>query len=268
MKFLTLIEIEVKKILPWLISLFTLMTALTGSLFFKEISDLKKELIPKLLDSSVNEYVQNNGHITLAQILDNQILILGIFILFAIIIVCLGLYLWYKEWVGTSKRIYMLLSLKGQRTSILLSKLVVIILSVFVFYAIVLLDLGLGSILMNSLLPEGVVGEHLVQGALLQSQFINFVLPLTITDFIYKLLFVILMFGLISVFVLSDRSKRIFGIIFGTLYGIINIAIFLYTKSLFLFVDERFIVNFGFVLIASVLSYGISTWLLNKKVSI
>lgn len=42
MKLLTLIEIEVKKIIPWLISLFTLMTVLTGSLFFKEISDLKK----------------------------------------------------------------------------------------------------------------------------------------------------------------------------------------------------------------------------------
>lgn len=268
MKLLTLIEIEIKKILPWLISLFTLMSLLTGSLFFKEISDLKKKLIPTLLDSSVSEYVQNNGHITLASILDNQILIIGIFILFAIIIVCLGLYLWYKEWIGSSKRIYMLLSLKGQRTSILLSKLIVIILSVFVFYAVVLLNLGIGSVLLNTLLPDGLTGEHLVQGALLQSQFINFVLPLTLTDFIYKLLFVILMFGLISVFVLSDRSKKIFGIIFGILYGIANIAVFLYTKSLFLFVDERFFVNFGFVLIGTVLSYSISTWLLNKKVSI
>ena len=107
----------------------------------------------------------------------------------------------------------MLLSLKGQRTSILLSKLIVIILSVFVYYAIVLLNLGIGSLLLNTLLPDGLTGKHLVQGALLQSQFINFVLPLTMTDFIYKLLFVILMFGLISVFVLSDRSKRIFGII-------------------------------------------------------
>ena len=233
MKLLTLIEIEVKKIIPWLISLFTLMTVLTGSLFFKEISDLKKKLIPTLLDSSID-----------------------------------GLYLWYKEWIGSSKRIYMLLSLKGQRTSILLSKLIVIILSVFVYYAIVLLNLGIGSLLLNTLLPDGLTGKHLVQGALLQSQFINFVLPLTMTDFIYKLLFVILMFGLISVFVLSDRSKRIFGIIFGIFYGIANIAVFLYTKSLFLFVDERFFVNFGFVLIGTVLSYGISTWLLNKKVSI
>ena len=268
MKLLTLIEIEVKKIIPWLISLFTLMTVLTGSLFFKEISDLKKKLIPTLLDSSIDDYVQNNGHVTLASILDNQILIIGIFILFAIIIICLGLYLWYKEWIGSSKRIYLLLSLKGQRTSILLSKLIVIILSVFVYYAIVLLNLGIGSLLLNTLLPDGLTGKHLVQGALLQSQFINFVLPLTMTDFIYKLLFVILMFGLISVFVLSDRSKRIFGIIFGIFYGIANIAVFLYTKSLFLFVDERFFVNFGFVLIGTVLSYGISTWLLNKKVSI
>ena len=155
MKLLTLIEIEVKKIIPWLISLFTLMTVLTGSLFFKEISDLKKKLIPTLLDSSIDDYVQNNGHVTLASILDNQILIIGIFILFAIIIICLGLYLWYKEWIGSSKRIYMLLSLKGQRTSILLSKLIVIILSVFVYYAIVLLILGIGSLLLNTLLPDG-----------------------------------------------------------------------------------------------------------------
>lgn len=268
MKLLTLIEIEIKKILPWLISLFTLMTVLTGGLFFKEISDLNKKLIPTLLDSSVSEYIQNNGHITLASILDSQILIPGLFILFAIITICLGLYLWYKEWIGTSKRIYMLLSLKGNRLSILLSKLIVIILSVCVFYAIVLIDLGIGSLLMNMLLPEGIVGNHLVQGALSQSQFISFVLPLTMTDFIYKFMFVLLMFGIISVFVLSDRSKKIFGILFGILYGIANIAVFLYTKSLFLFIDERFMVNFGFVLIGTVLSYGISAWLLNKKVSI
>ena len=96
MKVLTLIEIEVKKFIPWLISLFTLMTVLTGSLFFKEISDLKKKLIPTLLDSSIDDYVQNNGHVTLASILDNQILIIEIFIVFAIIIICLGRYLWYK----------------------------------------------------------------------------------------------------------------------------------------------------------------------------
>lgn len=268
MKFLTLVEIEIKKILPWLVTLLIGFTVVSGGLFYRTISLFKKDIMSALLSGTVEEYVQAKGQLTLAKVFDGSSMIPLIFIFAAIMLVCLAFYLWYKEWIGYSKRIYMLLSLKGQRFSIFLSKLLVILGSMFIFYGVVLLNLGLGSFLMHTLLPDGIVAPHLIQGTLLQSDYIGMILPLTLGDFLYKTLFVILMFNLISLFVLADRSKRIFGLIFGTIYGLANVALFVYTKTLFLFVDERFFINWGFVIATGALSMGISAWLLNKKVSI
>ena len=75
-------------------------------------------------------------------------------------------------------------------------------------------------------------------------------------------------FSLISVFVLCDRSKKIFGLIAGVIFGIANIALFIYTKTLYLYIDERFFVDYGFVFGMSAISIFICGWLLNKKVSI
>ncbi len=268
MKFLTLIEIEIKKILPWLVTLFLGVTVVSGGMFYRTINLFKQDMMPILMNSTVEEYVGMKGQLTLAKVFDGSSMIPLIFIFTAIILVCITFYLWYKEWFGYSKRIYMLLSLKGQRFSIFLSKLVVIIVSMFIFYGVVLLNLGLGSLLMHAILPEGIVAPNLIQGTLLQSEYIAMILPLTIGDFLYKTLFVILMFNLISLFVLADRSKRILGLVLGTIYGIANVVIFVYTKTLFLFIDERFFVNWGFVIITAALSMAISAWLLNKKVSI
>lgn len=268
MKFLTLVEIEIKKILPWLATLFIGITVALCGLFYRTITLFKQDIMPKLLESSVDEYVKNNGQLTLGKVFDGSSMIPLLLIFAAIILACITFYLWYKEWFGYSKRIYMLLSLKGQRFSIFLSKLLVIVVSFFIFYGVVLLNLAIGGLLMNIILPEGIVANNLIQGALAQSNYIGMILPLTLGDFLYKMLFIILMFNLISVFVLADRSKRILGLIFALIYGIANVVIFVYTKTLFLFVDERFFVDWGFVVVATVLSMGISAWLLNKKVSI
>ena len=162
----------------------------------------------------------------------------------------------------------MLLSLKGQRFSIFLSKLVIILLSVFCFYGVILINLGIGALLMNALLLDGTVANQLMTTMLQKSYFIGMILPLSISDFIYKIAFIILMFSLISVFVLCDRSKKIFGLIAGSIFGIANIALFIYTKTLYLYIDERFFVDYGFVFGMSTVSILICAWLLNKKVSI
>ena len=121
---------------------------------------------------------------------------------------------------------------------------------------------------MNALLLDGTVANQLMTTMLQKSYFIGMILPLSISDFIYKIAFIILMFSLISVFVLCDRSKKIFGLIAGAIFGIANIALFIYTKTLYLYIDERFFVDYGFVFGISTVSILICAWLLNKKVSI
>ena len=268
MKFLTLIEIEIKKVLPWLATLFIGLITVSGGLFYYSINNYKTQILPEIMNSSVSEYVEQYGQLSLVQIFD-QTPYLPIFYIFtALLLVCITFYLWYKEWFGTSKRIYLLLSLKGHRFFIFLSKLVVILLSFFIFYGVILLNLGIASLLMTTILPKGTVTDLLISGVMQQSQLIGMILPLSIGDFIYKIAFIILMFSLISVFVLCDRSKKIFGIIVGIIFVIANITLFIYTKTLYLYFDERLFVNYGFVFGMSAISIFICGWLLNKKVSI
>ena len=70
MKFLTLIEIEIKKILPWLGTLFIGLTALSTEMFYRSIGNYKNEMLPGIMSSSVAEYVQTNGKLSLVQIFD------------------------------------------------------------------------------------------------------------------------------------------------------------------------------------------------------
>ena len=268
MKFLTLVELEIKKILPWLATLFISLTALSTLLFYRSISNFKTNMLPQIINTSVTEYVEEYGKLSLNHVFDQTVSLPLSYIFFALLLICVTFYLWYKEWFGTSKRIYLLLSLKGHRFSILLSKVVVILGSFFTYYGVILLNLGIGALLMKSILPEGTVNHHLLSQMLSQSYYIEMILPLSIRDFIYKTLFIILMFSLISVFVLCDRSKKVIGIIAGTIFGMMNIILYVYTQTLNLFFDERFFVNYGFVIGASVISLFICYWLLNKKVSI
>lgn len=268
MKFLTLLEIEFKKIMPILGVLFGGGLVLIGGLFYKAINGFKGDFIQKAVAQTVEEYVSQNGVVTLAGIIDNQPMIVSVFILIASLVVMSGFYLWYKEWFGQSKRIYMLLTLKGSRFTIFLSKLCVIVVSIVLYYGFVMFSLVLGAILMNVILPAGLAGENLLQGAMMQSSVLPFAIPNTMGQLAYELVFVVMIFSILSTFVMLDRSKRIFGMIMGALYGIATVALFIYTKTLFLFQDEVFYVNWTFVLGITLISTLLSAYLLDKKVTI
>ncbi len=142
MKFLTLIEIEIKKLLPWMLSLFITLSAVSTGLFYKLINKTyQKEILPQIMQSSLETYVKENGRVSLTLLFDSTPVPL-LFLLSAILLVCFAFYLWYKEWFGASKRIYMLLTLKGSRFKLFLSKLIVTVFSVFCFYGVILLNLG------------------------------------------------------------------------------------------------------------------------------
>ena len=67
MKFLTLIEIEMKKILPWLATLFIGLTALSTGMFYRSIGNYKNKMLPEIMSSSVAEYVQTNGKLKIGR---------------------------------------------------------------------------------------------------------------------------------------------------------------------------------------------------------
>jgi len=272
MKLLTLMEIEIKKVLPILLVILGLMIVASALLFYRFSEEANRTLLPYLSDISVQEYVEYYGEVTLAQVLEHGYGLMNVLFGFTaiLLVATLTFYLWYKEWLGQSKRIYMLLSLRGPRFTILLSKLLTVLGASFIFYGAVLLSLGLGGIIANFVLPDGIFVFTPITSVMAQATPLGFgfSFPLTFIDFIYKIFFVTVGFSGISVWVLSDRSKKIFGGIFGLLYCIILANLYIRTLTTFLFYDERFLVDWGFVLGACVVNLALSYFLLNKKISI
>ena len=73
MKFLTLVEIEIKKILPWLATLFISLTALSTLLFYRSISNFKTNMLPQIINTSVTEYVEEYGKLSLNHVFDQTV---------------------------------------------------------------------------------------------------------------------------------------------------------------------------------------------------
>lgn len=97
MKFLTLIEIEIKKMIPWLATLFIGLTAISTAMFYRSIGNYKDQMLPEIMNTSVTEYVQEYGKLSLNQVFDGTAFLPLSYIFAALLLVCVAFYLWYKE---------------------------------------------------------------------------------------------------------------------------------------------------------------------------
>jgi len=272
-KFLALLEVEFRSMVLVLVGIFGFLTVISGWLFYSLATELGHEIVDQLSsDFRAADFVNETGGVTLIEIMNynwRQFHYLLFMLALLLVIVIVGFSLWYKEWVGKSKRIYFLLSLKGTRFTIFLSKLVAMMSAVWIFYGMLLVNLFIGSQIAERVLPDGVLAANLVRGVLLSGhEIIAIVIPVSFSHFILKTLLIATIFNALSCLVLMDRSKRIVGFIGGLLYCIALSGIFVYLQHLWLFHDERVLVNWGFALVANVLSLAISYFLINQKVSI
>ena len=140
--------------------------------------------------------------------------------------------------------------------------------AIVIFDGVFLLLLQTDAWMVQAILPEGSYVENLFTDGLLNSMMITVLFPQSLMDFLYLLCFAMMMFTIMSVFVLMDRSKRIFGMIGGFIYGISTIVIFVYYKTLPLYTMEKIYADWGFVFAVTLISTILSYYLLKKKVSI
>ena len=273
MKFLTLVDIDLKKIFPILIVTFTIMTGLSARMFYKAIDGILVDIHGSLAQgTTAAQIVATEGQFTLSQMIDlgyqRHYVLFGFMFLF--LVALLSFYIWYKEWFGQSKRIYMLLTLRMPRFRHILSKLTVLLIGVIIFYGMIMLNLLIGDIMMRMMMPDGLVASNNVRDVLASAQFVGlgFSVPMSALHLIYHLLFATVGFSVITVWIMLDRSKRVLGFIAGLIYAIGAATVWIRILDMFLFYDERIFVDWGFVLIVNVLSLAISWWLINKKVTI
>jgi len=273
MKFWTLVDIDLKKMLPILIVAFTVMMVLSAWIFYSAIDEMLVDIHGSLAQGvTVAQIVEMEGQFTLSQIIDlqHQLHYVLFGFMFLVLIAFLSFHIWYKEWSGQSKRIYMLLTLRMPKSRHILSKLIVILIAVITFYGVIMLNFLIGDVMMRVMMPEGLVASGNVREVLASAQFagLGFSFPMSATHLIYHLLFATVGFSVITTWVMLDRSKRIIGFITGLIYAIGAVAVWMRILTMFLFYDERILVDWAFVLIVNVLSLAISWYLINKKVTI
>lgn len=270
MKFLTFVETDLRKVIPFLIGIFIIATAGFQALFFKVASRVNQDLIRQASESgtTLREFVDGIEPYSLTALLDNDPLPILFLLVIALILILSGFYLWYKEWFGATKRIYLLLSIKGSRLRIFFSKLLVFLLIFFTFYGVVLVNLYIGTFMMKAILPSGTVADHLIKSFLVYSETIPFLLPVSVSTLLFKTAFLMMMFCMLSVLVLWDRSKRIVGFIGGLVFIGGSIAAFIYMNTRYLYTTESLQLNWAFVIVFMAASFLASFYLLKKKVSI
>jgi len=270
-KFFTLVEIEFRNLLFILVGCFLAMTGISTLLFFSGTASVNREAqrIMTQGSMSVTEFTASNGYFTLRAV-SNYMLLYVIFILFFfMLITAASFWIWQREWAGKSKGIYFLLSLRAPRLRILATKLLVTLVISWLFFGMVLINLAIGGLIMNIILGSALVDSNLISGFLQNANWmLSLALPSSFTHFIYHTLFTIAIFCAMTTWVLLAKSFKWSGGIIGFIYCFANLVIYIYIQTLWLFYDERIIIEWAFVLTSCVISFLLNWWLITKKISV
>jgi len=270
-KFLTLVEIEFRNLILILIGFFLAMTAISALLFFSGASALNQDS-QRLMNQggmSAAEFTATNGYFTLNTLPSNMLLYVVFILIFFVFIATISFWIWQREWAGKSKGIYFLLSLRAPRLRILATKLLVTIVISWLFFGMVLLNLAMGSLIMNIILGSSLVGNNLIAGYLQNAHWmLAFALPTSLIHFIYHTLFSAAVFSAMTAWILLTKSFKWGGGITGFIYCAAMLAIYIYIHTLWLFYDERIVIEWTFVLASCVISFMLNWWLVTKKISV
>lgn len=270
-KFLTLIEIEFRNLVFILVGFFFAMTGITGLLFFSGASSANSHALRMMNqgDLSASQFTAANGYFTLSAITNNILLYVVFIFFFFAMIAAISFWIWQREWAGKSKGIYFLLSLRAPRLRILASKLLVVVITSWLFFGMVLINLAIGSLIMNIVFTRGLVGSNLISSFLQNAHWLlALAVPASFLHFIYHTLFTIAIFLAMTAWVLLTKSFKWLGGIIGFIYCLSTLIIYIITQSMWLFYDERILVEWAFVLGSCLISFVLNYWLINKKISV
>jgi len=186
-------------------------------------------------------------------------------------------FIWYRDWFGKNTFIYRLLMLPTARMNILLAKASAIFLMVLGLVSIQLILLPLENIIFQTIVPLDLRVDMTIKEVINGSsdEFLLLLLPNSFVQF-----FAYYGIGFMTVFtlftaILFERSYRIKGIIFGVVYCIIALVVFLspfiieiFSEYGYFYPEELFIIEVILGIIVTGISIWVSHYLLNRKVTV
>ncbi|MEN1968147.1 hypothetical protein WMZ97_08730 [Lentibacillus sp. N15] len=183
--------------------------------------------------------------------------------------------IWYRDWFGKNTFIYRLLMLPTARLNIYLSKATSIFLMVLGLISLQLILLPLEHRLMQFIVPFSLRTDYSLHEMVLSFRYLEVLYPNTFTEFIlhYGLGFMVV-FVLFTV-IMFERSYRWKGMVFGVLYGIFTMCLFLAPVILVFILENEYLYPMELLILEVILglaviaiSIWVSHYLLKNKITV
>lgn len=267
-KFITLLENDVYRSLRTMLPMIFIFSIAQVFSAWNRISNMQANIDNMLRSKPIAEILNSREKCGFDDLftMSNITLVMGLSILG---VVLYTLFLWNREWMGSSKSIYTLLSLPVKRSYILFSKLLTMIIFLSFNLLIQISTLFIDKKLMSWIIDERFYLEQSVLGVFSTNYYRADWYNLISRDIFVSIVTVIALVLLLSLVVLLFRSFKIKGLILGVIFLAIYIGLYIGVYFYFnLFWDEYFTFKLIFSMITAILSFMCSKYLLENKVGV
>jgi len=179
---------------------------------------------------------------------------------------------WYREWLGKNTFAYQLLLLPFNRMTIYFAKLTSLLLYIFGCLVIQIAMYPLLNTIFTSIVPQEIRIDQSLLLWLSPDSLLGVLIPSNSVDFFTSYGVGIVAVSVIFTVIILERSFRLKGIGLGIAF--IAFCIFLFVESFIigedylLYIQERVILQIVSLVMITVLSFIISHYIINKKISL
>lgn len=267
-KFLTLLENEFyrnfKNMIGIIFGFFVghLVTAWVG------ITSIENEIDDALRNNPIEKALEIKRNSGFYDLYDHKGLEF-IMLLAILIVVLYTLYIWNREWMGSSKSIYTLLALPIKKNYIILSKLFTMVVYTAFALLVQILTLFLDKKIMSWRIDKRFYIDESVLGVFSTDYFRTEYLNLISRDIFVSIATVLALILLLGLIILLFRSFKIKGLILGVILLAVYVGVFIGVPVYFnLYLEEAFVVRLILSIITSIIAFIFSKFLLENKVGV
>lgn len=266
-KFLTLLENDFCRNLKFVLPIIGGFWILHLIVSWGIVSSLSNKIGDWLSNNTIEEVLEAGKQVNFYDVLRFGQLV-SIMYVSILAVTLYTIFLWEKEWFGSTKSIYTLLSIPVKRSYIVMSKILTMIIFIAFNILIQISTLFIDNAFMKLRLDEKLVVDKSVLFAFSTSSRSN-KLNLASIDAVNLALILITAVLLLSLIVLLFRSFKVKGLILGGVLFILYFVIYVYSRQVLnLYINEWFIFKLIFSLITSILTFNYCKYLLKNKVAV
>lgn len=175
---------------------------------------------------SMDEFLSQRGPMSFGDIV-HSVWFLGPIALCIAAIAFYVFFIWYRDWFGKNTFIYRLLMLPTIRLNVFFAKITTILLTTFGFVAFQLILFPIETTILTWMVPSEFRLDLGIQEILASMPYLETIIPTSFMGFVLYYAAGLMVVSILFTAILFERSYHWKGIIVGTIYSLLAIAIFI-----------------------------------------